>query len=220
MGLLSARSSDAFLIALVAGLLLAVPATAALGQQGPPPYPPGQSEIACDRTAGTPGSPPFCTAGGFAPGSDVSVSVRGPRGAGNTNLSTIRVAGATTGGLAAAQQPGASVIFSTVVQADAGGIASATIEIPDDARNGVYDVTFSGISPDGSPHQPATTIRVTAVAAGAGPVNPAPDAGSSPLPRTGLALPRWGVAVVLLIGAGLALVYVGRRRDTTAANAE
>lgn len=217
MGLLPARSSDAFLTALVAGLLLAVPATAALGQQGPPPYPPGQSQVACDRTVGTPGSPPFCRAGGFAPGSDVSVSVQGPRGAGNTNLSTIDVAGATTGGLVAAQQPRAGVIFSAVVQADAGGIAAATIQIPDDARNGVYDVTFSGISPDGSTHQATSTIRVTAAPAGAGRVT---DAGTSRLPLTGLALFRWGVAVVLLIGAGLALVYVGRRRDTTAADAE
>lgn len=174
----------------------------AVAQEGPPPYPPGESEVACDRTETQPGDPPFCRARGFAPGSQVDVVARGPVQGGQA--AGVLVPAGADGEVILAAAQGPEVILEATVTADGEGFASVEITVPEDARPGTYEVVFSGRAPDGSPHRATGAFQVPAAEAQP---QPEPDG----LVRTGAWLTRGLALVVVLIAGGGVLLGLTRR---------
>lgn len=218
MGPRRTRFPGALLTALAAAML-ALPVTAAVAQpdQTPPPYPPGEGDLDCDRTAGTTDDSPFCEGHGFAPGVHVTVT-------------------ATPGGSCASGHTTGDPVFSTTTSSDAQGIAAASIDFPDNARPGRYLIQFVGPVPSGGEQTLCVNYQLRprhgppgGSAGAAGQVSgdvpgqdvaPAPDAGEPAevlgasqqrLAATGLDLTRGVVLVGLLIAAGLALLHLTRR---------
>lgn len=225
MGPRRTRFPGALLTALAAAML-ALPVTAAVAQphdpppptHDPPPYPPAEGHLTCDRTAGTPDDSPLCEGDGFAPGAHVTVT-------------------ATPGGTCASGRTTGDPVFSTTTSSDTHGTAAASIDFPSDARPGRYLIQFVGPVPAGGQQSLCVDYQLRPLhgrhggsVGAAGQVSggvpgqdvaPAPDAGEPAevlassqqrLAVAGLDLTRSVVLVGLLIAAGLALLYVTRRR--------
>lgn len=178
---------------LLAAAAMLLPA-AATAQQ--PPYPPSEAEVACDQTATEPGDPPFCAARGFAPASQVTVTLTGPLTAGTAAGGAVVVATVALAAPVAVAAP--AVVAETTVTADGEGIAQATVPVPAGTTPGTYRMTFAGSAPDGSAHEPSTTVEVL----------PAGE-----LTTTGAGVTRALVVVAVLVGVGALLVYAARRHD-------
>lgn len=187
--------SQATGIALAVVMAVGLPATATSAQEGPPPYPPGRAQVACDQTAARPGDPPFCAAGGFAPGSEVMVTLAGPLSEGAAATRTAVLASIA---LPLVAQGGAPVVADEAITADAEGVARTTVPLPAGTRPGTYRLAFAGFAPDGTAHEVVTEIRVL----------PAAN-----LSATGAGVTRWLAVVAVLVIAGALLVFGTRQRD-------
>lgn len=187
---------------LVAALAMAGPA----GAQYPP-----EGAIDCSTSTTTAGSSFTCAAGGFKASSQVSVTANG----------------STTGASAARSTSAAGQwTYETTTTADANGVATAVIQVPDNAT-GSTRVTFAGLDPDNGTRvlTNADAVTVTQPGAGEGEPAPAPDApgddgttdgaaDGDDLSATGTSatMPLLGLAVLVLLG-GVGLLAVTRRRQ-------
>lgn len=163
---------------------IALVATFALAGAALAQYAPGGG-ITCDSSTVLAGESFECAASGFLANTDVSVTA----------------SGSTT--------DGSPWTFETTVEADASGVASATIQTPDNAT-GSTTVTFAGLDEQGNARvlSNATAVTVIQPAADDGTVDGAPD----DLPSTGSDTTGGVIAMAALITVGAALLLVTRRR--------
>lgn len=135
-------------------------------------YPPGAS-AQCDAAAVAPGDTITCQAEGFAAGTEVVVEVLG-------------------NGFA----------LSTTTTADSEGVASATIQIPEDANDGEATIAFEGQDASGEFVRVAVaSFQVQEEAAADGPI-----------PTTGAEVSNGAIIALGVILLGGSLVYGARRR--------
>lgn len=142
---------------------------------------PTAGSIDCDASTVLPGEAFACSAGGFLPGSDVSVTA----------------SGSTTD-----ESPWT---FETTTTADESGVASANIQVPDNAT-GSITVTFAGLDAEGNARVLSNSTAVTVVQ----PAAQGDDAAD--LPATGSDMTGGVIAMTALVTVGAALLLVTRRR--------
>lgn len=169
-------------------------------------YAPGAG-IQCNTSVVSAGSSFTCTAPGFKVSSTV----------------TVTATGSTTDSAARSASAAGQWDFQTTVTADSEGVASAVIQVPDNAT-GPASVTFSGVGADDQPRVLANTAAVTVTQAPAGDdADPAPDADDAAaddaaaddaLSSTGGDFTTGIVVVAALLAVGTALVVAARRRST------
>lgn len=166
-------------------VVLSLVATFSLAGAALAQYAPGGG-ITCDSSTVLAGEAFECSASGFLANTDVSVTA----------------SGSTT--------DGTPWTYETTVEADASGVATATIQTPDDAT-GSTTVTFAGLDEQGDARvlSNATAVTVAQPAADGGTVDGAPD---DDLPATGSDTTGGVVAMAALITVGAALLLVTRRR--------
>lgn len=175
------------LVALLPVLVVSGPTASA--QQGPPPglgspcapggpaannqYPPSACGLALGRSQVRPGEALSVSGGGFRPNSAVTIVFRS---------APVTLGSATT---------------------DASGAFTTTVTIPADATPGTHTIAATGVNPNGTPRELASTITVLG----------AETARGGTLPRTGasMAVPV-GISGAALVAVGSLAVLAARRR--------
>ena len=164
-------------------------------------YPP-EGAIDCSTSTTTAGSSFTCSAGGFKANSEVSVTANG----------------STTGSDTRSTQAAGQWTYETTTTADGDGVATAVIQVPDNAT-GSTRVTFAGLDPSNGTRvlTNADAVTVTQPGAGEGDPDPAPDAedgtdGDLSATGTSATMPLLALAVLVLLG-GAGLLAVARRRQ-------
>lgn len=174
-----------FLLRTIAAAVLAA---GTLGISGPAlavdaTYPPGEEPaVTAPQEPVEAGSSVTLTASGFRAGSTVTFTITSAEG---------DVSAAATGD---------SVLVTGTATADDAGVATATLQLPEDA-SGTLNVLASGVAPDGSPLEVRSTLTIAGDGGGTG----------GDLPRTGGSLTPLYIGLALLI-AGVAFVVIARRR--------
>ena len=132
------------------------------------------------------------------PGAGESLTVSGTGYAPNSQVTVTITAGDNTGSTLAA----GDVIASVTTTTDATGSFTVTISVPAGTPAGTYVLTASGVDPSGAPRVERTTIEVQAPGSG----------GGGGLPFTGSSSGRSVWLALALLAVGTATVVAVRQR--------
>jgi len=187
-------------------------------------YPGTDPSITVSDTAVTPGESFTVRAGGFRPGSTVTVTVTFQDGQAAGALDIV-ASGGSRFGAGFVVVSAASNVRSFTAVADSAGFISLPVEL---GSVGTYAIVASGVGPDGAPVSVTSSILVSTDAGTSGSPGSSGTAGSSgSTSASGAALARTGVdnlATTVWIGFGVlvlggVLVAVASGRGRTRKNA-
>jgi|GEM_PF-867436 len=151
----------------------------------------------------------FFIPAGVGPGSDVDFSVAGLAPNSEISFTLTDAAGNGVGDFEV------EVLGTVVVRADGQGNFNGDITLPPGLEAGIFNVAVAGTRADGSPFSSQVSFTVDAAAAAA-PVqqaqNGADGSDGNALAFTGVSSGRTALNGALIVGVGVALVFVASRR--------